>query len=954
MAIRFDTSQPFFPGVLLLLLAALFSLTNLLQPIDRLIYDSIIRHTGTLPPEDIVIVSIDQKSLDKLGRWPWRRIQHARLLEQLTTAKPKTVAFDVIFAEPDNMHPQDDTALAAAMRENGKVVLPVLLEAGSAGLSLRETGPLSIIADASVALGHVDAEIDADGLVRSVFLKAGLNKPHLPALALAMARTANADIPHPLPGERASSPSTPGQAVWRRDHRILIPFSGPAGHIRQVSYVDVLAGKISPQVFANRYVLVGVTATGLGDHIPTPVSALSRPLPGVEFNAHILNSLLRNSAIVEINAINQLMGNLGVALGLTFLFYKLRHRFLLGTLFAGFLVITTGSIILISEFSNWYPPATLLIILFSGFALFNWGHLNRAVRKLFMAQLDSQATVNTAQEGIIKTTDEGVILEINNSAEKLLGVESTEAKGRYFSEIMKLKEDDKSPRLQVEDIFSEHFQNLGKRLMLSNWHGENVPVRLNYTVVPVPKGEPKRNILIFSDLRREEQLESKIESQLRHNPLTGLPNHSFFHTRLEEKIKQAQLANTQLAVLQVNLDEFRQINQTFGNQQGDEVIKTIAKRLNSLSGYYTTLAHPGADEFLIVVEGILVQRLVSRLIKQLRTSIAEPIEVTGSKMSLSACMGISLFPDDNVRADLLIRQADIAVQRAKELGANNVAFFSQGMQLQMDRKIEIQQLIQESIISNKIVTLYQPIVRAKDGQIVATEVLMRILDHDGNYVSPVEFIPMAEKSGLIVDLGRIQMQQACSHIMFWRQMDIPVVRLSLNLSPRQLLSGKLVTEVKEIVSSTNFPATEIEFEITENLLLEQEDHIFNLFEEFQQLGVTFALDDFGTGYNSMLYLRSGHFDRLKIDMSFVRDLGKKQGANIITASIIDMAHNLGMKVIAEGVETAEQKEILYRQGCDELQGFYFSKPLEVDAFFEYYQATVTPPDINQAPGQRQA
>jgi len=938
MAARFNTGHPLFPGGLLLLLAALFSLSNLLQPVDRLIYDSIIRHAGTPPPGDIVIVSIDQKSLDKLGRWPWRRINHARLLEQLTTAKPKAVTFDVIFAEPDNLHPQDDKALAAAMRANGKVVLPVLLEEGSAGLSLRETRPLPIIADAAAALGHVDAEIDADGLVRSVFLMAGLDKPHLPALALAMARTAKANIPTLVPGERASSPSIPGHTVWRRDYRILIPFSGPAGHIHQISYVDVLAGKVSPEEFTDHFVLVGVTATGLGDHIPTPVSALSRPLPGVEFNAHVLNSLLRNNAIVETPSVNQLVWNLGITLGLVFLFYKLRHRFLLGTLFAGLFIITAGSIILLTKFNNWYPPATLLIILISGFGLFNWGHLNRVMRKLFMARLDSQTTVNTASEGIVKTTDEGVIIDINESAEQLLGLDSSEARGRYFSEVVKLKKDDNSPRLQINELFSEQFQQIGKRLTLSNWHGKTIPVRLNYTVVPVPRGEAKRNILILSDLRREEQLESELEHQSRHNSLTSLPNRSLFQRKLEEKIKHAQLASTQLAVLQVNLDEFRQINQTFGNEQGDQVIKTIAKRLHQLSGYYAALAHPGADEFLIVVEGILVQRLVTSLVKQLQNSIAEPIDIAGKEMSLSACIGISLFPDDNVRADLLIRQADIAVQRAKELGAHNdVVFFSQGMQIQTDRKVEIHQLIQECLVSKQIVTLYQPIVRAEDGQIVAIEALMRILDHDGNHVSPIEFIPVAEKSGLIVDLGKLQMQQACQHIMLWHQMNIPVIRLSLNLSPRQLLNTELVTEVKEIISSTNFPPTEIEFEITENLLLEQEDHIFSLFAEFQQLGVTFALDDFGTGYNSMIYLRSGSFDRLKIDMSFVRDLGTTPGANVITASIIDMAHSLGMKVIAEGIETEEQRDILCSQGCDELQGFYFSEPLPMDAFFEYYQ-----------------
>jgi EAL domain-containing protein (putative c-di-GMP-specific phosphodiesterase class I) len=297
-----------------------------------------------------------------------------------------------------------------------------------------------------------------------------------------------------------------------------------------------------------------------------------------------------------------------------------------------------------------------------------------------------------------------------------------------------------------------------------------------------------------------------------------------------------------------------------------------------------------------------------------------------------------MFPGDQVKSELLMRQANIAAYRAQECGASSIVFFSEGMQIAAARQIELEQVIRNGLAKEKILTRYQPIADAETGQIVAVEALMRMADHGGRLLSPTEFIPVAEKSGLIEQLGQLQLLRACQHFMLWQQLGLPELRLSVNLSPRQLQGNGLIALVDSVVAATKFSPSNLEFEITENLMLGDTDQVRALLSEIRKYGVKFALDDFGTGFNSMAYLRRGDLSRLKIDMSFVRDLGVKSNAQAITSSIISMAHNLGLKVVAEGVETAEQLDILQQQGCDELQGFLFCKPLNMEDFLAFFEA----------------
>ncbi len=937
---RQKIDHPVVLSALLLTLAALLTITGFLEPLNWLAYDHIIRRAGTPPPDDIVIVAIDQKSLSELGRWPWRRIHHAQLIEQLKPSNPKAIGLDIIFAEPDRRYPQDDQALAEAIRSSGKVVLPLILEQSAAGLPLRETMPLPILADAAAALGHVDTELGADGIARSAFLKAGLGTPRWPALALAMARIASVQIPDPLPGERAPPSAAANDRVWRRDHHLLVAFSGPPGHIRQVAFVDALSGKVPPEAFRGRYVLVGATAVGLGDQVPTPLSARSRPLSGVEFNAQILHNLLGDIFVTESSKNVQLVGNLAIALLLSLLCWKLNPRIHPLALLIGAVAIGFSSYIGISWFQSWYPPGAALIVLAAGFFMFDWRHLRRLVRKLLLTEVDARTTFHTTADGIIKTSESGVIKDLNQNACKMLGQDGVgETNGRLLTEVAQLKRRANSRPLTVSEIFSGDFFNVGDKVILTNWLQKSIPVRLIHSEIIFPGEREKQNLLVISDLSREERLESEIKRQALLSPDTQLPNRIVIERALDRWLDSTRSNNESFAVIHIYLDQFIRVVQTFGHATANQLLTVIGKRLLELKEHRAKLGHLSAGEFLLLGRAFNGQAAIRAFLGRIQAVVSQPIRIDERELTISASLGVSVFPGDNPKSDLLLRQANIAAYRAQECGSNSIVFFSEGMQIHAARQIELEQIIRSGLAKEGIITWYQPIVNANNGRIVAVEALMRLTDPGGTLLSPTEFIPVAEKTGLIEPLAELQLLHACQHLMLWRQLGLPALRLSVNLSPRQLLGDTLVRIVKSVFESTQFPASKLEFEITENLMLEDSDQVRALLSEIGQLGVVFSLDDFGTGFNSMDYLRRNDFSRLKIDMSFVRDLGTKPNAEAITSSIIHMAHNLGLQVVAEGVESAEQMEVLQRQGCDELQGFLFCKPVDMEGFLEFFETT---------------
>ena len=915
-------------GALLLVAAIVSTQAGLFNGFSRTIYDRFIRFSTHPPAEDIIIVAIDQHSLDQLGRWPWPRSLHAKLLDRLALFEPKVIAFDVIFSEPVAGASNDDDLLAWSIERNGPVVLPVMVEKASKLAPLRETLPIKKFSNVAAGLGHVDTELDSDGIARSAFLKAGLGKPSWPTLALATLRASGSKMPDArLPGERNLQQTDADNSFWVRDYRVLVPFSGPANHFQQVSYSDILDGYVDPSVFKDKYVLVGATAIGLGDTIPTPVSALGQPIPGVEFNAHILDGFLRGRLIEPASKSAEFLINISIVLlcVLPFVIPGLSGSLPL------VVVLTAGALLFswfgLTRLHIWFPPGTALFTIFLGFLLHNGQHIKRLLATVFEERSHAQATLTSINDAVIRTDETGKVCELNHAAETLCAMTIDRAKGKSIEEIFKLCTRDGKESYPVQQLMKKTADYHREPLVLTNHNRKEILVQVATTPIPPTDDQMGGTILVLTDISEAERLAGVVAYRETHNRLTGLPNLILIHEKLQEAIDRAQISQRLVVLVNVDIDHFAKINKSMGNVAGDLLLKTVAKRLQTEQLRNTTQGHVGADEFILIIEDVKNRSEVMPLVAEIRNILGDTITLLDKKLNLFFTLGISVYPENGRLPEMLLHCANTAMHRGKEQGQGKTVQYTDSMQAQAERLLYVEQIILGAVESGRIETLYQPLVRATDLQIVGVEALMRLRDDTGEYISPIEFIPLAEESGQIVSLGNYQLYDACHELVSWKEGGVNPLRLSYNLSPRQLQDPDLIHTVQRMLSVSGFPPDLLEFEITENLLLENDGLIKPIINKLRDLGITFAIDDFGTGYSSMSYLTQFPFQRLKIDKSLIWELANKPGSRAITSAIISMAHSLDMKVIAEGVEMSSQREILLSQGCDELQGYLIDRPI---------------------------
>lgn len=924
-------------GTLLLLFSLVSIRQGWLSGLDQLLYDEYVRQMDMPVSERIVIVAVDPKSLSRLGRWPWPRRFHAELLEILSRAKPAVVAMDINFAEPDRQHPEDDRFLMQAMAENGRVVLPVVVENSSVDAGLVETHPMPMLMDAVAALGHVDTELDSDGIARSAFLMAGLNRARWPALALAMLEVSG-EWPEgkPLPGERDTADPQIRSAGWRRDYRVLVPFPRRGKGIRQVSFVDVLERSVEEQLFNNKYVLVGATATGLGDNIPTPMSALGKPVAGVEFNAAVVNALLQNRMILPVSQGTQHLALVAVILLVMLLYYlhARRYGYWIGLLL---LLVLAADYLVLARFQFWYPPMVVLFSILLSFLVFNWHQLRKLLRALFEERRLSQAALTSIGEAVIHLDERGRIRKFNPMAEKLSGVSARDAERKPVNEIFNLVTARGGKPISLERLIRLQRPSQELSLELRTSGGEKHTVHLAFTPIPGDAGQRNGAVLVLSDVSREQELAAAVSHRETHNILTDLPNQNLMVNQLSNALRRAAVIGAQVAVVHLDIDRFTKINEALGIESGNRLLQAVADRLQAFGGGRMAVGHIGGDEFLLILEGKRMGESIREMVKTVYQQFNRPLHVGGRELRLSFTLGVSVFPENGDDPELLIRRASTAMHRGKEQHRGQISYFTPGMQDRVNRTLEIESLLHQALDSGGIEVFFQPLIQADDLKIVAVEALARLRDRQGRFVEPEEFIPVAEESGLITEMGHQQLHESCVQLENWRRLGY-MLRLSYNFSPRQLNSPDLLERLTKVLKLTGVDPGLIEFEITENLLLSNDELVLPVLNGVQDLGVGLVIDDFGTGYSSMNYLTRFHFDRLKIDKSFIWDLSNRPGSRAIISAIVSMAHDLDMEVVAEGVETKTQYEILRSLGCDELQGYYLGMPMSGDDFMGYLSA----------------
>ena len=454
-----------------------------------------------------------------------------------------------------------------------------------------------------------------------------------------------------------------------------------------------------------------------------------------------------------------------------------------------------------------------------------------------------------------------------------------------------------------------------------------------------------RAIFVSSVQQPYERLQAEIKERIRaeeaadylfqHDSLTDLPNRHLLENRLAHSLAQAQNNRTLCAVAFVNLDNFKSINDSLGLGCGDEVLRLMAHRLAAPLRSTDTLARYGSDEFVLVLSELGSANDVMPVLQKILDTVQETSVIGGHEITLSASIGLALYPGDGKTPADLLKHSDIAMHRAKRVGGNAWRFFEEAMNATATEYLTLRNAMKKGLERGEFLLYYQPQVDLLNGRVAGAEALVRWQHPEQGLISPARFIPVAEKSGLILPLGNWILEAACRQAVSWQSAGLPPVRMAVNISAIQFQRENLAQRVAETLAVTGLAPQLLELEITESLLMQDQEHILKTIHELKQLGVRIAIDDFGTGYSSLAYLKRFSVDVLKIDQSFTRGVVESEDDLAIVNAIIQMAHSLGLNTIAEGVETAASSELLERYGCNEGQGYLFARPMPAAEFAEY-------------------
>jgi diguanylate cyclase (GGDEF)-like protein len=428
-------------------------------------------------------------------------------------------------------------------------------------------------------------------------------------------------------------------------------------------------------------------------------------------------------------------------------------------------------------------------------------------------------------------------------------------------------------------------------------------------------------------------IEQRIQHLAYHDNLTGLPNRSLLQDRLARSIARAERSGRKVGVLFVDLDNFKNINDTLGHDVGDELLRQVSRRLTECVRLEDTIARQGGDEFIVLLDSLEDSRGASVVALKILTSLRQPFQLGAAEQHVSGSIGISVYPEDGRDPQTLMRNADTAMFHGKGLGKNTYQYFTAQMNIAVKRRMTLESALRRAVMQKDFVLHYQPQIDLETGEILAVEALVRWKTEDSGMVMPGDFIPLAEETGLINEIGEWVLQEGCRQAKEWQDMGLPRTRMAINLSARQFGDRAFLDMVTRVLAETQLDPSWLELEVTESQVMRQTEGMIMLLNRLSEMGVHLAIDDFGTGYSSLSYLKRLPIQKLKIDQSFIRDITVDPNDTAIVVAIINMARSLDLETIAEGVETAGQLALLRSKGCRVGQGFYFSAPVRAEALY---------------------
>lgn len=553
-----------------------------------------------------------------------------------------------------------------------------------------------------------------------------------------------------------------------------------------------------------------------------------------------------------------------------------------------------------------------------------------ASRKSAQERLDLAAKViASSNEAILITDDRGSIVDVNEAFTRITGYSEEEVVGKN-PKIMGSGRHDRSFWQSFWLSLKETGQWRGE-VWDRRKNGELYPKLLSVSAIGGEKGAITHYVGIFSDISKIKQSEERLEQLAHYDPLTRLPNRLLFRDRLKRALVRARRTKTMVAVMFIDLDGFKTVNDTLGHPKGDELLVAVAERLIRCVRRSDTVARLGGDEFTVVMPDVTRPHRTIPIAQRIIEELSKPFVLDGDEMFTSASIGISLHPKDGVDADSLLKHADTAMYHAKMQGKNNFQFFSPEMNVEITRVVDMELTLRRAVERQDLMVYYQPLVDCHDGTIVGAEALLRLKDLSGRVLSGGPYVPVAEEKGLIVPIGNWVLRSVCRQNGRW-QRNGHSLKVAVNVSMRQMRDPDLVKTILAILAETGLDARYLELELTETSIMADPETVIGILRKLRGTGVTISLDDFGTGYSSLSYLRQFPLDKLKIDKSIVNGIDRNPANRALVQAMVTVAHSLRMKVVAEGVETEEQLKILRVLGCDAWQGEHFSPAIPASQF----------------------
>jgi diguanylate cyclase (GGDEF)-like protein/PAS domain S-box-containing protein len=558
---------------------------------------------------------------------------------------------------------------------------------------------------------------------------------------------------------------------------------------------------------------------------------------------------------------------------------------------------------------------------------------------LFEERQRAQVTLESIGDAVISTDVRGHVTSLNGVAERLMCWTCEEARGRPIEEVFRIIDAStreamsNPPALAIRDGKTLALPRNG---LLVSRNGAEVAINDSATPIHDRGGRIIGSIVTFQDVSAARTLALRMSYLARHDSLTDLPNRLLFSERLTEAIALAQRQQQKLAVLYLDVDRFKNINDSLGFDIGDRLLQSIARRLRDCVRSVDTVSRAGSDEFVILLSGVKHARSAAVIAQKMLRMFSAPHRIEQHDLHFSVSIGIAIYPDDGTDAEVLEKNADFAMYHAKESGRNNCRFFKPDMNLRALERQSLENGLRHALERRELVLQYQPEVNLQGNAIVGVEALVRWQHPQQGLVSPAQFLPVAEERGFIVPIGRWVLREACTQARAWHDAGVRPIRVAVNISAVELRGKEFVAGVRCILKETGFDPTCVELELTETFLLQDSKSTTAVLHALKDLGVALALDDFGTGYSSLSHLKRFPIDSLKIDQSFVRDIATDVDDASIVSAVIAMGKSLQMRVVAEGVETCEQLAFLQQQGCPAGQGYYFSYPIAPADFTQLF------------------